>query len=389
MAEAGGKTLSDADVQKLKKLFTDYYGESGSTKQRQYVPSDDEYLTPEVYVALTPSGGIPALAEGSDVGTAFGAGDTPGSASCQIYQRLPDGTLQVITGLTRTVYNLSESAVDGTSWVLVVRDKYGNWYTLPAAPESVPCPPPPPAPGTGTTPTGIYYCVNGEAVIAGTKPPAVYDCGPFDYKPDCTTCTPIGAGSGPNIADATAYADPYTVGNTITLNLSKTGAVVGTVQWTIGPTDISYGSIDGWVDSGSGNTFAPTIRFDATTAEYEVSFLVQISDDGVPGSHNELLITRTVYPSAVSTRVGTGTLDDNDAYQLTQVNPPVGGFTLTIRVSALGRKLLPFPIENIGSGPLYLTQQSGELINGSAIYTLPAGSAITLYSDNRSTWRAV
>ncbi len=214
MAEPAGRTLSESDVEKLRQLFVDFYGKPQSTTQRPYVPSDDEYLTPEVYVAFTPSGGIPALSEGGDSGTALGPGDTPGSADCQVYQ-LVSGALQVVTGLTRKVYNFGGAAVAGSEWVLVLRDKYGTWWTdgsssvpacvsfvitrcvagsatdytvticvnpLTVSSVSVSPPPPPAVPA--------YYCVsNGsggkQCVYYATTAPASFFSGPYTTSVLC------------------------------------------------------------------------------------------------------------------------------------------------------------------------------------------------------------
>ncbi len=82
-----------------------------------------EVFAPETYVAFTPVGGIPAM---------VGTGAVPGFADCNIY-RVIGGVLEQVTFLVRTVYNLSESAVDGLSWVVVVRDKFGTWVAIPTA----------------------------------------------------------------------------------------------------------------------------------------------------------------------------------------------------------------------------------------------------------------
>lgn len=86
------------------------------------------YQAPEVYVARTRSGGIPALSDEADVGTAPGP-DQPGYAECDIYQLLQSGELEIIDGLTRRVHNLSSSAIAANTWILVVRDKFGKWFS--------------------------------------------------------------------------------------------------------------------------------------------------------------------------------------------------------------------------------------------------------------------
>jgi hypothetical protein len=81
--------------------------------------------------------GIPAL---NDV-AGTGSGDVPGSAECEVYNVIfangdeDSPTLRPVDGLTPTVYNLSETAV-AAGWVLVVRDKFGQWWAVPTAVSS-------------------------------------------------------------------------------------------------------------------------------------------------------------------------------------------------------------------------------------------------------------
>lgn len=102
------------------------------------VPSQEDPQAPEVYIALTPALGIPALVAdenygtgtGSGTGTLMGGANTPGSAECSIYRILQtEGVddLWAVPGVTRKVFNLSETAVPGNRWVKVSRDKFGSW----------------------------------------------------------------------------------------------------------------------------------------------------------------------------------------------------------------------------------------------------------------------
>lgn len=81
----------------------------------------------DVYVAYTPSGGIPALIQEAGTGTGEN-NDTPGSADCDVYE-LVNGTLQLLFS-TVTVYNLSTSAQPGAAWILVVKDNGGTFWAL-------------------------------------------------------------------------------------------------------------------------------------------------------------------------------------------------------------------------------------------------------------------
>jgi hypothetical protein len=80
-----------------------------------HAPPDDSLTTPEVYAALTPPSGIPAL-----------AGALPGSAECAVY-RVVGGALEP-AGFSRDVLNLSDADVAGSAYALVTRDKFGTWW---------------------------------------------------------------------------------------------------------------------------------------------------------------------------------------------------------------------------------------------------------------------
>lgn len=109
----------------------------------------DETTTPEVYIAFTPSDGIPAL-DPHTTGTAND--DEPGSAACDVYRIIQQsggldatgtdagtgtGTgakipiLHPVPNLSKLVYNLSGSDVPGDSWVVIIRDKFGSWLVPP------------------------------------------------------------------------------------------------------------------------------------------------------------------------------------------------------------------------------------------------------------------
>ncbi len=117
--------LSDDDVRKLKDLLARVDQTRVNPQLRPHVP-ESEYRTPEVYVAKTPTGGIPANAEGTGTGT--GAADDPGQAECNVYQLNPSTLELENIGYPQTVYNLSTTVVAGNTFVLVLRDKFGVWW---------------------------------------------------------------------------------------------------------------------------------------------------------------------------------------------------------------------------------------------------------------------
>jgi hypothetical protein len=133
--------LTEESAKILQRLLDDY---SRMRKNRPGLTFDSEAITtPDVYVARTPGTGIPALRMDLDTGTgtlpvgtasAF-QGNTPGSAECNIYRALYTSTTPNLMpiGITRTVLNLSTTAVGGNDWVLVIRDKFGQWYVTDVA----------------------------------------------------------------------------------------------------------------------------------------------------------------------------------------------------------------------------------------------------------------
>lgn len=125
--------LSEQDRRFLQEVLNDYRDRVGNTEGRTGPPRTDPQA-PEVYVAFTRSGGIPALT--TVAGTGTGDEDRPGYADetpiyrvvvseAGLHQLLP------VTGLTRRVYNLSTTAVAASTWVLVFRDKFGFWFANP------------------------------------------------------------------------------------------------------------------------------------------------------------------------------------------------------------------------------------------------------------------
>lgn len=84
-------------------------------------PIDDPPpVSPECYVALVPSGGLPAL-----------SGAIPGSTSCAIYRVFKSSVsgnveLAAITGFSQTVYNLSATSIN-PGFIVINREKFGFW----------------------------------------------------------------------------------------------------------------------------------------------------------------------------------------------------------------------------------------------------------------------
>lgn len=129
--------LSANDRQSLKELLREHERRSRNTTGR--IGAQDiehqEYMTPEVYVARTPAGGIPALDENTTGTSTTALGDdVPGYAECDIYRIIDDETggdnpvLKPVEELSKRVHNLSIFPIDEYQLIQVIRDKFGNWY---------------------------------------------------------------------------------------------------------------------------------------------------------------------------------------------------------------------------------------------------------------------
>lgn len=132
--------LTPADVATLKGVVERVNRLPGNTTGRPF-SEEEQGQAPDVYIAFTPTGGIPGMVidlntgTGTPLGTGteFGAGNTPGYADCPIYritetQGIPD--LELVYGLTRRVYNLSRGAIKGSRWLPIMRDKFGSWIAM-------------------------------------------------------------------------------------------------------------------------------------------------------------------------------------------------------------------------------------------------------------------
>lgn len=88
---------------------------------------EDDFTTPDIYIAWPPAAGIPACWD--DPGTAPAL---PGEATCDIYRiKVVSGEaeLHAVPGLSHKVYNLSNAKID-QDWVVVGRDKFGKWLVI-------------------------------------------------------------------------------------------------------------------------------------------------------------------------------------------------------------------------------------------------------------------
>jgi len=124
--------LTPEDHQQLKQLIAWYRSSSPilNTRNRPAIERERDSQAPQLFIARTPSGGIPAL-DANVSGTA--SDDEPGSAECEIYQVLRYNnptTISATAANNKIVYNLSTTAIPGDSWVIVARDGFGTWIAL-------------------------------------------------------------------------------------------------------------------------------------------------------------------------------------------------------------------------------------------------------------------
>lgn len=143
MSDKTAYVLSESDLVKLKDTM-EYVA---SIRRNKPIRDDQSFdsLSPDVYVALVPFGGIGGIAPVVDptgTGTTPMTLGSPSKVSCDIYQIVPDdvnGTTPQFMPVSDTsldVYNISTQAIPGDSWVVVVRDKYGVWIAT-GAPSAV------------------------------------------------------------------------------------------------------------------------------------------------------------------------------------------------------------------------------------------------------------
>lgn len=141
---AEGYVLSPELLSGLREMLYEYRRRQKFVLSR--VPDAETLAAPDVYVAMTPEGGIPALTltsaglleiTGTGSGSDYGTGTAevfpvPGSAYCDIYQVSGEFTdtpiLINVFGTTHQVFNCSPNAISGEQYIIVLRDKMGIWW---------------------------------------------------------------------------------------------------------------------------------------------------------------------------------------------------------------------------------------------------------------------
>lgn len=164
--------LSRRDVAILKEIIAKVNGLPAdvsypSRSHEEY----EQYLTPEVFIAHIPIGGIRGAIDAD-----------PGSATCDIYRVLPSGNDLVKAGFTRKVYNVHPRRLSGLQFTPVVRDKFGSWLIH----GCVECEDIDTGPGTSTAEWPPESTGTGTGTIGG---PGVTGCPCFDIDPLPTVMT--------------------------------------------------------------------------------------------------------------------------------------------------------------------------------------------------------
>lgn len=125
--------LTEKDKELLQQIITAVKNEVlGQINRPNFTGQENDHQAPEVYVALAPEDGIPAVDPGEDLMSL--SDDSPGAAECAIYSINLDGdgnlSFLPVSTLTKKVYNLSSTEVPGSTWLPVARDKFGRWLSL-------------------------------------------------------------------------------------------------------------------------------------------------------------------------------------------------------------------------------------------------------------------
>ncbi len=137
---ADGVFLTPAEYAVFTRMAAEYTRSRKSKPTRDQIGGldDNDHPAPESYVAFTPDSGIPALDHAllpTGTGTTALGDDVPGAAPCRIFRVLGDWEtgddhMYPVNIFPVTVYNLSDTAIPGNTWIVITRDKAGYWWAL-------------------------------------------------------------------------------------------------------------------------------------------------------------------------------------------------------------------------------------------------------------------
>ncbi len=218
--------LNEADLSILQGIIA---RERMSKTRPPYVhqlPTDSS--APEVYIALTPKNGIPAISgepgTGSHVlhaesGTGTGFRDYAGQNLCKLYQIGPSDSDPSIIPLGISVYvnNLSNSAISGGIFIPIMRDKSGSWLAVPLALA--------PAASSSSSPSavvGAQFYKGSDTTLLGSEGYTYlqWDSTFYNTSDEATNYT-VGNGLG-GYGTNTMVSSPNSAGATITRGVGVT-----------------------------------------------------------------------------------------------------------------------------------------------------------------------
>lgn len=194
-----------------------------------------------VYVAKTPTDGIPALIEG-DGGEET---DEPGVAECRIFELIRDFPEQIphfkeIPDGLHDVYNLSTEALASNRWIPIVCDEFGRWYAVPVASLTEEIIDTGTGTGTGTNPeepvdTGTG--TNPDNVLLPCEPVCIDEVDVFCEAGSATLSTELtdtGSGTGTSATLTTLIAGRGAGTWDVDVDVVGTGTGTGTSQGEVG-----------------------------------------------------------------------------------------------------------------------------------------------------------
>ena len=300
--------------------------------------------TPDIILARTPSGGIPPLIVGSDVGTFNdGLDDTPGGqAGCQLYQ-ISAGALKLMDLPPQYVWNMSSDGIPGNVWVYVARDKFGEWHVLSVATPST----------SGVVTNYKNRCtwtsdseVEGTGGVSGALQPPGNPVGNWP-----TTMTAV-----PNIV----YALPIVIGNSpqasfslgggllnLAVHLQTAGSTGAECRIALYKNDSINAGVGGWLLAPGSQTgdllFECAITLDSTALEVFPGY-----EYGGPEGDPDIPLDPGVYWLCI-------------VFKEVDTMPVVGACSTDRMLSLYGASDVEFPVEFMDSWnvPFGMTLQNG------------------------------
>lgn len=310
--------LSASDVSKIKRLMASHNNRPVNTTTLPIVPEGDwhENQQTEAYIVKTPSGGIPGRVDG-------GSGSViPGHAVCSVYRigydltnNIGDYLLYQSTATDRLVFNLSTSAVAANEYMLVDRDKHGNYVVSGGS-------------GSGQSASRLLGlpCLIRDAGgnIVGLAGRVVYESGALvkcetsDFCDDCDSSTGTGvvpsppppvsatisgnvsyeiaAGGGPVVGrELTVFAAGMTTTTDAGGNYSfsgLTGPSLRAVTVELSPDQLASHNID-----GAGYAFGETAMVLVTGSSHTTDFVLSEEPETGTGTSTVSPGTSTATPS--------------------------------------------------------------------------------------------